>query len=84
MKVCILCPNDKIEEARKNATKVVSSDPLRIPLSATGETPATHWFCYLDVTEEGFNRLMEARQYSIIEKSEKKEFLEKYNLKTIK
>lgn len=85
MKVCILCEDSKIRLARKNATKLFTSDDLiKIPLSESGFKPASHWFCYMDVTNEGWQKLMEVQQHTIIEKSDKDEFLLKHNLKIIK
>lgn len=57
---------------------------LQIPCSATGESPATHWFCFMNVTEGGYTKVKSVQEHSIIEESSPKEFLEKWNLKIIK
>jgi hypothetical protein len=57
---------------------------LQIPCSATGESPATHWFCFMNVTEEGYTKVKSVQEHSVIEESSPKEFLEKWNLKIIK
>jgi len=46
--------------------------------------PATHWFCFMSATQEGWDKLMSVQKYSIIEQSDKDDFLNKYNLKIIK
>ena len=62
------------------------NDPkhLRIACSPTGELPATHWFCFVNSTEDGYKKLLEIQEHSIIEESGPKEFLLKWNLKIIR
>lgn len=57
---------------------------LSIPVSETGQLPATHWFCFLNVTEEGYQKMLAVQEHSIYEESGPKEFLEKWNLQIIK
>ena len=57
---------------------------LSIPVSETGKLPATHWFCFVNVSEDGYQKLLSIQEYSIIEESGPKEFLEKWNLKIIR
>lgn len=81
MRICILCEESKVQEAR---TKENNNNILTIGLSPTGEKPATHYFCTMVVTEEKANKLMAKKEFTTMEISEPKEFLEKYNLKLIK
>jgi hypothetical protein len=60
------------------------SEHLGIPLSETGELPATHWFCFMNVTEAGYAKVKSVQEHSIIEESSPKEFLTKNGLKIIK
>ena len=57
---------------------------LQIPCSETGSLPATHWFCFMNVTEEGYKKVLSVQEHSVIEESSPKEFLEKWNLQIIK
>jgi len=84
MKVCILCEEQYIDSAREQAKLIVKPNSLKIPVSETGELPATHYFCFMSVNQDGWNKLMSVQKYSIIEESDKDEFLNKYNLKIIK
>lgn len=81
MRICILCDASKIEEARKKEGK---DNILKIELSPTGEKPATHYFCTMVVDQDKADALMAKKEFTIMEISEPKEFLEKYNLKFIK
>jgi hypothetical protein len=57
---------------------------LSIPVSETGQLPATHWFCFINVTEEGYQKMLAVQEHSIYEESGPKEFLAKWNLQIIK
>lgn len=57
---------------------------LSIPVSETGELPATHWFCFMNVTDAGYAKVKSVQEHSIIEESSPKEFLAKWNLQIIK
>jgi hypothetical protein len=57
---------------------------LSIPLSETGELPATHWFCFMNVSQTGYDKVKSVQEHSIIEESSPKEFLAKWNLQIIK
>lgn len=69
---------------KKNLGIPEATEHLTIPVSETGELPATHWFCFLNVTETGYADLKRIQEHSVIEESGPKEFLEKWNLKIIK
>jgi hypothetical protein len=81
MRICILCDASKIEEARR---KQGDNNILKIELSPTGEKPVTHYFCTMVVDQKKADKLMAKREFTIMEISEPKDFLEKYNLKYIK
>jgi len=49
MRICILCEESKVSQARK---KMKNDNILKIDLSPTGELPATHKLCVMAVTEE--------------------------------
>ena len=74
MRICILCEDSKVQQARE---KMKNDNILKIDLSPTGELPSTHKLCVLAVTEE------KAKQLTIIEAMNPKEFLAKHNLKKI-
>lgn len=80
----ILCEDSKISDARNNAKAVAGEEVLTVPLSKSGKLPATHWFCSLNVTDEGYEKIVGAQQHSIIEEGSPKDFLKKWNLHVIK
>lgn len=104
MRLCILCENENIMEARKRSITVLPKyklaehlvelknkrnseellEHLKIPLSPTGELPATHWFCFINVNESTHQKMLESQKYTIIEEAIPSEFLNKHNLKKIK
>jgi hypothetical protein len=105
MRLCILCEDVNINEARERASNVlpkykltegllelkkkkgddISLDHLKIPLSSTGELPATHWFCFINVNEKMHQNMLDSQQYTIIEEDRlPSEFLEEHGLKRIK
>jgi hypothetical protein len=57
---------------------------LSIPVSETGQLPATHWFCFINVDQTGYDKLLSVQEHSVIEEGSPKEFLSKWNLKIIK
>jgi hypothetical protein len=64
--------------------KEASFDHLKIPVSPTGEFPATHWFCFIKVNEATYEKMLTSQKHTIIEEGVPSQFLEKYNLKKIK
>ena len=103
MRLCILCEDTNIAEARERSATVlpktelvkkvlefktkanpeVITDHLKIPLSATGELPVTHWFCFVNVNDATYQKMLTSQKYTIIEEAVPSEFLEKHNLKKI-
>ena len=83
-RVCVICEHASVTEARERAKSFLHVDVLKIPVSKSGELPATHWFCHLQTTEEGYAKFLEMQQYTIIEEGGPKEFLSKRNLKIIR
>jgi hypothetical protein len=81
MRICILCDASRIEEARQ---KEDNNKILTIELSQSGEKPATHYFCTMVVDQKKADKLMAKREFTTMEISEPKDFLEKHNLKMIK
>ena len=104
MRLCILCEDANITEARKTSAEVLpkyelaerllelkkKKDPevvlehLKIPLSPTGELPATHWFCFINTNDTTYQKMLDSQKYTIIEEAVPSEFLAKHNLKKIK
>ena len=80
MRICILCEEGKVLQARE---KMKNDNILKIDLSPTGELPATHKFCFMAVTDEKAKQLINSAELTIIEAMGPKEFLEKHNLKKI-
>lgn len=87
MNICILCVDDKVALVREKANDVFldnkTSNFMIIPLSETGEEPATHWFCNITGTKTFFNKLLKVQEYSIIEESKPIAFLNKHKLRII-
>lgn len=65
-------------------TLPVEHQHLSIPVSPTGELPATHWFCFMNVDQVGYEKVLSVQEHSVIEEGAPKEFLSKWNLKIIK
>lgn len=80
MRICILCEESKVQEARE---KMKDSKILKMDLSPTGELPATHKFCVMAVTEEKGKQMIDSAELTTIEEMHPRDFLEKYNLKKI-
>lgn len=84
----ILVPNDNpkpvlLHPGLQAYKEILPKGHLSIPVSETGELSATHWFCFLNVTQEGYDQLLSIQEHSIIEEGSPKEFLSKWNLKII-
>ncbi len=80
MRICILCEESKVLQARE---KMKNDNILKIDLSPTGELPATHKLCVMAVPEEKAKELMDSAELTIIEAMNPKKFLEKHSLKKI-
>ena len=80
MRICILCEESKVLQARE---KMKNDNILKIDLSPTGELPATHKLCVMAVTDERAKQMIESAELTIIEAMNPKEFLAKHNLKKI-
>jgi len=80
----ILCEDSKIVIAREKAKAIMNADVLTVPLSKKGKSPATHWFCSLNVNEDGYQKIMGIQEHSIIEEGSPKDFLQKWGLQIIK
>ena len=80
MRICILCEEGKVLQARE---KMKNDNILKIDLSPTGELPATHKLCVMAVTDERAKQMIESAELTIIEAMNPKEFLAKHNLKKI-
>ena len=80
MRICILCEESKVAQARE---KMKSDNILNISLSPTGELPATHKMCVLAVTEDKAQEMINSAELTIIEAMNPSEFLKKHGLKKI-
>lgn len=82
MRINILTEDSKVEQVRE---AWVNKDIMKIPVSPTGEMPATHWFCTMAGEEAKMNAILAKQNLSIMESNiGPKEFLEKWNLKVIR
>lgn len=82
MRINILIEDSKVAQARQN---MGYDNILKIPVSTTGQMPATHWFCTMAGEEEKMNSILAKQNLSIMESNiGPKEFLEKWNLKVIR
>lgn len=87
MYICILATNENVEAAREKAKQIEifqCHDALKIPVSETGEFPATHWFCTFRPEEDLKEKIMELQELTEIEMGKPKKFLESRNLKLVK
>jgi hypothetical protein len=87
MVISILVANEHVESVKAKVKDFLPSlqnhNNLRIPVSATGQEPATHWFCSFRVPGKLAKELMDAQEYSIIEALSPGEFLPKHGLQKI-
>jgi len=84
MYICILATNENAEAAREKAKQIEifqCHNALKIPVSETGELPATHWFCTFRPEEDLKEKIMELQELTEIEMGKPKKFLESRNLK---
>ena len=82
MRICILTEDSKVQEVRDSW---ITKDVLKIPVSQTGQNPATHWFCSMAGEESKMMEIYNKKNLSIMELDiSPKEFLNKWNLKIIK
>jgi transcriptional/translational regulatory protein YebC/TACO1 len=79
--ICILCEESKVQQVKD---KLGKDNILKIEVSETGQTPATHYFCTMIVSEEKAQRLLNKQELTIMELTRSKDFLEKWNLKIIR
>ena len=82
MRTCILCDNSHVENIRELAKNTFKEKVLNIGLSENGLEPATHWFCELDLSDIAY-RKVESVENIIVEKTNRRDFLKKWNLKVI-
>lgn len=82
MRINILTSEENVEQVRETW---VTKNILKIPVSPTGELPATHWFCTMAGEPDKMMAIYERRNLSIMELDlGPKEFLEKWGMKIIK
>lgn len=79
--ICILCEESKVQQVKDKLSK---DNILRIGVSESGQNPATHYFCTMMVSDEKAQRLFDKQEFTTMEISKAKDFLEKWNLKIIK
>ena len=80
----ILCEDSKVAESRELSKRELGQEVLTVPVSANGQSPATHWFCSLNVTDSGYEKIMSLQKNSEIEEGSPKEFLRARRLKVIR
>jgi transcriptional/translational regulatory protein YebC/TACO1 len=78
--ICILCEESKVQQVKD---KLGKDNILKIEVSETGESPATHLFCSMVVSEEKAQRLLDKQELTIMELAKASDFLQKWNLKII-
>jgi hypothetical protein len=87
MRINILATNENVENVRNTAAAhfehLARRGFLTVPVSATGEYPATHWFCNFLISEEMHNKLMSLQNLSEMELGSVKMFLKNRGLKII-
>ena len=82
MRICILCEDSLLEEVRLvSESNGIGYKVLHIPVSLSGELPATHWFCCLTTNS---SKILSLKKLTIMEESGPKKFLEKHNLRVIR
>ena len=62
MRINILTENSNVEQVRESW---VNKNVMKIPVSPTGELPATHWFCSMAGEESKMNDIYAKKNLSI-------------------
>lgn len=84
MNVCILCEDQFVEEVRENSKDLfLNHKILSQPLSTTGKLPATHWFCFCNISSEKFEELQKRKKRTVIKNCTIEEILNEFKLKKI-
>lgn len=85
MILCILCKDEDLVTVRQTASTSLGKvgQVLNTPLSATGDGPATHWFCHFNVNEKRYQEYLAVQNLTTMEISNPKDFLEKHGLKIV-
>jgi hypothetical protein len=84
MRICIICEDKWVEEVRESSKDIIPGhNNLSIPLSPTGELPATHWLCVCSVNEEIWKKFEERRKHTQMYQSLPSVLLEELKLKRI-
>lgn len=83
--ICILCPNDKVSEAREIGKHLSKNQILNIAVSRDGKMPIEYWFCSMIVSDENLKTInnLDSNSDLIIEESNPISFLKNKNLKII-
>lgn len=82
MRINILTEDSKVNQVRE---EMGEENILKIPVSPTGQFPATHWFCSMAGEESKMNKILAKQNLSVMEANiGPKEFLNKWGLKLIK
>ncbi len=77
-KLCILCNVDDLESVK---SKMRNQNILHIPVSPTGEPPATHMFCHMFTDATKTSRFLALQDLTIMEEVDSVEnFLTERNL----
>jgi len=84
MRMTIVCEDRHVDEVRLASQSLIRGNNMRIPLSPTGEAPATHWMCVLQVNDEGRQRLASLKKHSLMANASPKALLQEMGLKRIK
>jgi len=85
-RLCILCEDSNAHEFRMRGKSAIGLDIIKYPISESSFEPVTHWFSCLSVTDEGLLKIMNIKNklgYGIVEESNERDFLKKYNLRKI-
>jgi hypothetical protein len=82
-RLTIICEDKWIDEARERAKLLFKHDVLKIPVSETGELPATHWICTLHLDDEKFDSILNLKNKSMMFEMSSREVLKEMNLKKI-
>ena len=80
-----LSPAELAFKKAKGIDLISGDNHLTVPCSPTGDSPATHWFCFIKVDEETYQKMLANQLHTTIEKDRvPSEFLTDNGLKRIK
>jgi len=83
--ISFLCEDSRVAESRNIGSEIFGTTKiLETPLSVSGTLPATHWYCFVKISDNIYQQVLEKQKNCIVEECNPVPFLNKHGLKVIK